>query len=148
METAADMAEATWSRATDIDVAILAAAVADFRPVRSAEAKLSRTDGAPDLVLEETPNVLRGLVERAGGRALIVGFAAETGSLDRAYGKAAGYGVDLLVANDVTERDAGFGTDTNRVTFITPAGEAEALDVMSKAEVAARLLDRVELLRG
>ncbi len=146
VESAEEMAEATWGMAESIDVAIMAAAVADFRPVDPAETKLARTDGPPEIVLEETPNVLRGLVERAGDPVKVVGFAAETGSIERAFHKAATYGVDLLVANDVSEQGSGFGTETNRVTFITPDGDAEPLPQMSKAEVASHLMDRVEAL--
>jgi phosphopantothenoylcysteine decarboxylase/phosphopantothenate--cysteine ligase len=87
-------------------------------------------------------------VARAGGaeptaRPVIVGFAAETGSLERAPEKAARKGVDLLVANDVAEAGSGFGTDTNRVTIVVPGAEPEPWPQLSKAEVADRLLDRV-----
>ncbi len=147
VETAAEMAEAAWIRAGDIDVAVLAAAVADFRPSDAAEEKLARADGPPEVRLEEAPNVLAGLVERIPKGATLVGFAAETGSLERAVGKAQRYGVDLLVANDVTKQGSGFGTDTNQVTFITPDGTTEELPLIGKLEVAAAIWDRVRLLR-
>jgi len=148
VETAEEMAEAAWSRAGDIDVAVLAAAVADFRPTASADAKLARADGPPDVHLEETPNVLAGLVERLGDEATVVGFAAETGSLDRARHKASSYGVDLLVANDVAKDGSGFGTDTNQVTVFMPDGSAEELPLMEKSEVAAAIWERVVALRN
>jgi len=72
-----------------------------------------------------------------------VGFAAETGSLDRAAGKLRDKGVDLLVANDVTEAGSGFGTETNRVTILDRAGTSDALPLLPKREVADRILDRV-----
>jgi phosphopantothenoylcysteine decarboxylase/phosphopantothenate--cysteine ligase len=76
-----------------------------------------------------------------------VGFAAETGSLARAPKKAQRKGVDLLLANDVAEAGSGFGTDTNRVTLIVPGAEPEPWPLLTKAEVADRLLDRVAALR-
>ena len=148
VESAGDMAEAVWARAGDLDAAVLAAAVADFRPVRSAERKLDREAGPPSIALEPTPNVLAGLVERAGEGTTVVGFAAEVGGFERAVRKAASYGVDLLVANDVASPGSGFGSDTNAVRFITPAGEVETLPVMSKRSVAAAIWSRVAALRG
>ena len=148
VESAQDMACEVWSRAPVMDVAVLAAAVADFRPVDVAGAKLARTDGPPRVVLEPTPNVLAGLVERIGAGVTVVGFAAETGSLDRAVRKAASYGVDFLVANDVTLPGSGFGTDTNQVSIIFPDGRQEVLELMSKRGVAAEVWSRVSDLRS
>ena len=148
VESAGDMAEAVWARAGDIDAAALAAAVADFRPVRSADRKLEREAGPPSIALEPTPNVLAGLVERVGEGTTVVGFAAEVGGFERAVRKASSYGVDLLVANDVASPGSGFGSDTNAVRFITPAGEVETLPVMSKRSVASAIWSRVAALRG
>jgi phosphopantothenoylcysteine decarboxylase / phosphopantothenate---cysteine ligase len=130
-----------------LDALVMAAAVADFKPKRAAASKIAR-DGALNLELEPTEDVLATiatLVPAAGtrGRALLVGFAAETGSLDRAPDKLRRKGVDLLVANDVTEPGSGFGTDTNRVTILSADGGREELPLMPKREVADRLLDRV-----
>ncbi len=74
---------------------------------------------------------------------MLVGFAAETGSLDRAAAKLARKGVDLLVANDVAEPGSGFGTDTNRVSILAADGSRDDLPLLSKREVADRILDRV-----
>ena len=138
------------------DCLIMAAAVADFRPVAPAEPKLVR-GGSLTLELEPTPDILaevtriaRGL-DSEGGRTrapldpvpVLVGFAAETGSLERAADKLRRKGVDLLVANDVAEAGSGFGTDTNRVTVYAADAEPEAWPLLSKREVADRLLDRV-----
>jgi phosphopantothenoylcysteine decarboxylase/phosphopantothenate--cysteine ligase len=76
-------------------------------------------------------------------RPFLVGFAAETGSLDRAAEKLQRKGVDLLVANDVAEAGSGFGTDTNRVSILAANGERDDLPLLSKREVADRLLDRI-----
>ena len=139
VETAEQMAAEVWCRADSLDVAVLAAAVADFRPAQEAPTKLARQDGAPSLTLEPTPNILAGLVKRANPTTIIVGFAAETGGIDRAVKKAATYGTDLIVANDVTQPGSGFGTDTNQVTFIYPSGKQEPLPLMSKREVADQI---------
>ena len=147
VESAEDMAGEVWSRAADLDAAVLAAAVADFRPSRPAEGKLVRSDGPPQIVLEPTPNVLAGLVERAGPGTTVVGFAAETGGVDRAVGKAASYGVDFIAANDVTLPGSGFGVDTNRVSLIFPDGRQELLDLMTKREAAGVILSRIAALR-
>ena len=102
------------------DALIMAAAVADFRPRRAATKKLTRDEGLT-LELEPTEDILAGAsaAVRAPGarrpRPILVGFAAETGSLDRAADKLRRKGVDFLVANDVAEPGSGFGTDTNRV---------------------------------
>jgi phosphopantothenoylcysteine decarboxylase/phosphopantothenate--cysteine ligase len=142
VESAAEMAEAVWARAGDSDVAVLAAAVADFRPVDPAGSKLRRSDGAPDFDLEPTPDILAG-VAAMEPRPFLVGFAAETGSLDGAVDKARRKGVDLLVGNDVAEKGSGFGSDTNRVVVITPDGSTEPWDLMAKRDVAERLWDRI-----
>ncbi|MDH3500822.1 MAG: bifunctional phosphopantothenoylcysteine decarboxylase/phosphopantothenate--cysteine ligase CoaBC [Acidimicrobiia bacterium] len=147
VESAEEMAAAIWDITPEADVVVMAAAVADFRPARIADAKLARVDGPPEIRLEPTPNILAGVVERRN-RATVVGFAAETGSLDRATGKAMTYGVDLLVANDVAAEGSGFGTETNQVTFIGPDGSQEPQPLVSKADVAEALCDRLIALRS
>lgn len=142
VETAEDMADAAWKLAPESDVAVLAAAVADFRPANPAEGKLRRIDGAPSIELVETPNILSGIAAM-DPRPMLVGFAAQTGSLDDAVRKATSYGVDLLVANDVAAPDSGFGSSTNQVTILTPDGTQTAWPLLTKYEVAERLLDIV-----
>jgi len=152
-ETAAEMREAVLAAMPSADALIMAAAVADFRPLARAQTKISRGDGL-NLRLEPTGDILAeaaALARQQGDspatRPVIVGFAAETGSLARAPEKAARKGVDLLVANDVAEAGSGFGTDTNRVTIIVPGAAPEPWPQLTKAEVADRLLDRVLALR-
>jgi phosphopantothenoylcysteine decarboxylase/phosphopantothenate--cysteine ligase len=147
VETAAEMAEATWSRASGADVAVLAAAVADFRPSRTESDKLRRDDGIPLIDLEATPDVLAG-ISGMDERPFLVGFAAESGSLEGALRKATSKGVDLLVGNDVAKTGSGFGTDTNEVTVYTPDGSAETWPLLSKREVAQRLWDRISETRS
>lgn len=138
VESAAEMAAAV--EGVDPDVAVMAAAVADFRPAGAATSKLSRVDGPPNLRLEATPDILASVAARPR-RPFLVGFAAETGGIERAVKKAATKRVDLLVANDVTEEGSGFAVDTNRVSVIRPDGRVEAWPRLPKTEVARRLWD-------
>lgn len=157
--TTAEMRSAVIEHLGRSDVLLMAAAVADFRPRQVHEGKLERSHGLT-LELEATQDILaeasalaRGLPQAAGEsaepsvRPVIVGFAAESGSLERTAAKAARKGVDLLVANDVSEAGSGFGTETNRVTIVVPGLEPEPWPLMSKLEVAHRLLDRVVAIR-
>lgn len=155
--TAAAMRDAVLAALPDADVLVMAAAVADFRPATVAPGKLARGAGLT-LTLEPTADILaeasaaaHAAAERAGrpgARPVLVGFAAETGSLDRAPEKAARKRVDLLVANDVAEAGSGFGTETNRVTLIAPGAPPEPWPLLTKGEVAHRLLDRVGAVRA
>jgi phosphopantothenoylcysteine decarboxylase/phosphopantothenate--cysteine ligase len=141
------------------DAVVMAAAVSDFRPARPAETKIARGE-ALTLALEPTPDLIAELSrivrgEDASGRRsrrplgprpVLVGFAAETGSLDRAPEKLRRKGLDLLVANDVAEPGSGFGTETNRVAILAADGTTEELPLLPKREVADRLLDRIVAL--
>ncbi len=147
VETADEMAEAVWSRSGEVDVAVMAAAVADFKPANPDRLKIRRADGVPDISLEPTPDVLKGVHERSP-RPIVVGFAAETGSLDAAIAKAASKGVDLLVANDVTKDGSGFGTETNEVKFVFKNGATRDLELMSKRQVAAEIWDAVMTIKA
>jgi phosphopantothenoylcysteine decarboxylase / phosphopantothenate---cysteine ligase len=148
VETTAEMRDAVLDILDTSDVLVMAAAVADFRPKRTATTKLSRDEGLT-LELEPTEDILAGAAAAAGApgsrtpRPLLVGFAAETGSLERAADKLRRKGVDLLVANDVSEAGSGFGTDTNRVTILDAGGGEQALPLLAKRAVADILLDRV-----
>lgn len=147
VESAEEMAAAVWDRAAGADVAVLTAAVADYRPSEPASHKLRRAEGPPVIDLEPTPDILAG-VARMPGRPFLVGFAAEVGSLDGAIEKARGKGVDLLVANDVARAGSGFETDTNQVALISPDGSLEELPLLDKIEVANRIWARVISMLG
>ncbi|MEA1902912.1 MAG: bifunctional phosphopantothenoylcysteine decarboxylase/phosphopantothenate--cysteine ligase CoaBC [Actinomycetota bacterium] len=138
--TAQEMADAVAAR--EMDIAVMAAAVADFRPSTSHAEKLSRAEGMESIALEATPDILAGVVAR-DRRPFVVGFAAETGGVDRAIEKTRQKQVDLLVYNNVTEPGSGFGTDTNRVVLIDSDGTTDPWDQMPKSEVAERLLDQI-----
>ncbi len=147
VESAAEMAAAVWGEAGEVDVAVLTAAVADYRPAAPVDHKLRRADGPPTVTLEPTPDILAGVAGLAD-RPFLVGFAAEVGSLDGAIEKAISKGVDLLVANDVAQEGSGFGTDTNQVAFIGPDGSVEQLPMLGKDEVAVRLWEKVMSMLG
>ncbi len=140
VETAQDMLQAV--EAIDADLAVMTAAVADFRPVSPSESKIDRSGGLDTIELESTPDILASVVARPA-RPFVVGFAAETGGVERAIEKARRKDVNLLVYNNVSEPGAGFGTDTNEVTIISPDGSTDPWPMMSKREVASRLLDLV-----
>lgn len=140
VETALEMLDAVAGIETQ--VAIMTAAVADFRPADPAESKIPREDGLDSVRLVPNPDILASVVAR-DPRPFVVGFAAETGSVDRAVAKAKTKGVDLMVYNDVGKPGSGFGTDTNEVKLIDAAGSVDEWPQMSKREVAARLVDRI-----
>jgi phosphopantothenoylcysteine decarboxylase/phosphopantothenate--cysteine ligase len=145
--TAREMHAAVMSRCRTADVIIKAAAVADFRPASRADGKLKKGRSERATVdLERNPDILAELGAQKG-RAVLVGFAAETADLlANARNKLAAKGADLIVANDVTAPGAGFGQDTNVVRFVERDGRVEELPCLAKEEVAARLLDRVQAL--
>ncbi len=129
------------------DALVMAAAVADFTPAARSDRKIHRREGLT-LELSPTPDLLAEVAtlrgrEGAAEGPVLVGFAAETGNLDRAAEKLRAKGVDLMVANDVSEEGSGFGTDTNRVTILDRAGAVDELPLLTKREVADRILDRV-----
>jgi phosphopantothenoylcysteine decarboxylase/phosphopantothenate--cysteine ligase len=144
VETAADMERAVEASAEGADVVVMAAAVADFRPKASADSKLSKEEGIPELVLEPTPDILAGLARRRRPGQVLVGFAAEThDALERGRRKLERKGVDLLVVNDVSAPGAGFDHDTNAVVIIEADGATSEIPLTSKDAVANAVLDRV-----
>jgi phosphopantothenoylcysteine decarboxylase/phosphopantothenate--cysteine ligase len=144
VETAADMERALDAVRADADVVIMAAAVADFRPKVTADVKLSKEDGLPELVLEPTPDILAGLARTRQPGQVLVGFAAETHDvIERGRRKLARKGVDLLVVNDVSAPGVGFDHDTNAVTILEADGGATEVPLTSKNVVAKAVLDSV-----
>lgn len=146
VDTADEMAASVWEGASDCDVVVMAAAVADFKPRTTQSGKIRRADGVPTIDLEATPDVLEG-VHNMSPRPFLVGFAAETGSLKAAAAKARKKDVDLLVANDVTRPGTGFGSDMNEVRLIFRDGSTQDLELLPKKEVASAIWDTVLRLR-
>jgi phosphopantothenoylcysteine decarboxylase/phosphopantothenate--cysteine ligase len=154
--SASELGDATTMRAADADVLVMSAAVADFSLAKIAPGKLKKEDlgEAPRLDLRKNRDVLADLAKARRARAearkpVLVGFAAETDRLeDHARQKLSAKGCDLIVANDVSAKDAGFEVDTNRVTIVGPGDAITRLELMSKDEVAHRVLDHARGLLG
>jgi phosphopantothenoylcysteine decarboxylase / phosphopantothenate---cysteine ligase len=147
VKTAQEMLEAVLEQIPDTDVLLMAAAVADFRPVTPAGRKIKKEGGIPEIILEATPDILAAVAERKSGTncpRVSVGFAAESSNLlENAKAKLSAKKLDLIVANDVTAEGAGFAVDTNQVTIIDLSGAAQALPKMTKSEVANIVIERV-----
>lgn len=145
VESAEDMLKAC-RKVLPVDVAVFAAAVADWRVEQAADIKLKKQEGSapPSLTLTENPDILKTVSGLSDGRpGLIVGFAAETGSVvEKAVAKRARKGCDWIIANDVSTGSGTFGGDHNEVHLITGDG-ADAWPKLSKVEVAERLADRI-----
>jgi len=142
---AIEMKEAVVKAVAQADALIMAAAVADYQPKTIAEAKIKK--GGPGLTLEliRTPDI----ITEVKGNFLKVGFAMETENvIENARKKLAEKHLDLIVANDITDAGSGFGVDTNKVTLIDRSGNMESLPLLTKREVADRILDRVVGLLG
>ena len=144
VETAAEMQAAMERLAADADVVVMAAAVADFRPVSAAAGKIKKDSGVPEIVLEPTPDILAGLGARKPAGQVLVGFAAETSDLvANATSKLQRKKLDLVVANDVSAPGVGFQHDTNAVTLLRANGTAISVPLSDKRAIAAAVLDSV-----
>ena len=141
----AELCEAVLSRAEDSDVVIQAAAPADFRPRAVAAEKIKKSGEGMTLELENTTDIAAELGSRKGGRVL-VGFALETDDEEaHAREKLRRKHFDFVVLNSLRDAGAGFRGDTNKVTFVSEAGN-EPLPLLAKREVAARIADKIETL--
>ena len=140
VESAAQMLDAVQKAANGAEALVMAAAVADFRPKVMAKSKIKKAALSLDLELERTPDILA----EVDGNFIRVGFAAESENLViNAKKKLADKVLDLIVANDVTAKGSGFGSDTNKVTLISRDGNEEDLPLMTKREVADKVWDWV-----
>ncbi len=150
VRTASEMHEAVMARAAEVDLVIMAAAVADYTPETPADQKIKKATEAWTLTLRRTPDILASLgkwrAARGGPRPVLVGFAAETSdAASQARQKLSAKGADLIVANDVSQPGAGFEVETNLVTLVT-AESTEPLPLMPKRDVACAVLDRIHEL--
>ena len=148
VETAAEMGAAVIAAAALADVVVMAAAVADFRPVQVVDNKIKKDDGAFDLVLESTADILAGLGERKTAGQTLVGFAAETDDLvANAEAKMRRKNLDLVVANDVSAAGVGFQHDTNAVCLLRPDTAMVTISLTDKRSVARAVLDAIAEIR-
>lgn len=141
--SARDMYEAVVERSGEMDVIIKAAAVADYRPAVTSDEKIKKSDGDMAIAMERTDDILGYLGQHKEPGQFLCGFSMETQNmLENSRAKLRKKNLDMIVANNLKVKGAGFGTDTNVVTIITADMEKE-LELMSKDEVAARLLDEI-----
>ncbi len=144
-ESVDEMASAVGAVLPDADVLFMAAAPSDFRPAAESATKIKKGAGVAPIELEHTEDILLTTIPRRKTGSIIVGFALETDKgLSHARAKLKDKKLDLIVLNDATDPEAGFGVDTNRVTLIDKRGKEEPLALMSKIDLADVLLDRVE----
>jgi phosphopantothenoylcysteine decarboxylase/phosphopantothenate--cysteine ligase len=144
VETAAQMQAALEQLAPSADVVVMAAAVADFRPVHAAAGKIKKDQGVPQILLEPTPDIIAGLGAVKPVGQVLVGFAAETSDLvANAQAKLERTRLDLVVANDVSVPGVGFQHDTNAVTLLQPGEPPRVVDLTDKRSIAKAVLDTV-----
>ena len=145
--TAADLFEAVKANAMDADALVMAAAVADYRPVTVASDKIKKKDGDLSIPVERTADIL-GTIGPKKTHQFLCGFSMETRDMvENSTAKLTRKNLDMVVANNLKVAGAGFGVDTNVVTFIPPDGTRE-LPLMSKADVADAILDEILKRRG
>jgi len=142
-----EMLAAVMAALPEADVLLMAAAVADFKPIQTAKEKIKKQSGTPVIDLQLTPDILGAVADFKSSHStprVTVGFAAESQNLvDNARSKLLSKRLDLMVANDIGATDAGFAVDNNRVTLLDTDGGIESLPLMSKSEVAEIVLLRV-----
>jgi phosphopantothenoylcysteine decarboxylase/phosphopantothenate--cysteine ligase len=144
VESAAEMHRAVMDNFKKMDVIIMAAAVGDFTPKQKSAQKIKKGDSPLTLELERTTDIL-GELGKVKEKQFLVGFAAETQNVpEYARGKLIQKNLNLIVANDLTQEGAGFGTETNIVKIIDASGKVEDLPLMSKLELSHRILDRIQ----
>ncbi len=149
VDTAAEMEQAVLSRSDDAQLIVMAAAVADFRPISVAGSKIKKAGGPPEVTLEPTTDILAALGARRRPGQTIVGFAAETDDVRaNAADKLARKGIDLIVANDVAAPGVGFEHDTNAVVILDAAGGAAEVPLTDKRAIARAILDAVSTSRS
>lgn len=147
IKSADDMFDAVTSRADGQDIIIKAAAVADYRPASVSDEKMKKSDDSLSIPLERTKDILKHLGEHKKKHQFLCGFSMETQNmLENSRAKLTKKNLDMIVANNLKINGAGFGTDTNVITMITPDEEI-ALDLMTKAEAAEQILNQILSLR-
>jgi len=150
VDSAAEMEPSVLKACQDADILLMAAAVADFRPIQAASQKIKKRSSPFSLKLELTTDILSAISEqrlKTKHPEIVVGFAAETQDLiTNAEQKRKSKRLDLIIANDVSTPGSGFGADSNQVTFIQSDGQIVPIPLMSKENVADRVIDEVIFL--
>ena len=147
IKSAADMFEAVVSRSKEQDVIIKAAAVADYTPETVSDDKMKKSDGELSIPVRRTQDILKYLGEHKSPNQFLCGFSMETKDmLENSRRKLISKNLDMIVANNLKVKGAGFGVDTNVITMIT-TGKEIALELMSKDEAAEQILDEILRLR-
>lgn len=145
VESARQMQENVEAHFADSDITIMAAAVSDYRVKEVASQKIKKNDETMVIELVKNPDILKGLGEKKTDKQFLVGFAAETQNvLEYAKGKLQRKNLDMIVANDVSQAQAGFNVDTNIAKIITRDGEIRQAPLMKKTELAQLILDVIE----
>jgi phosphopantothenoylcysteine decarboxylase/phosphopantothenate--cysteine ligase len=144
VSSAVEMRDAVMEHVDLSTVVIKAAAVADYRPKNRADSKIKKKGESLIIELEQNPDIIAEVGKKKGS-SILVGFAVETENLiENASVKMVKKNMDMIVANDVTQKGAGFGYDTNIIKIITADGDIEEMPLMSKIEVADRILDGIK----
>lgn len=147
VDSAQSMLEAVLENISNSSALVMAAAVADYRPQAVSEQKIKKSQADLSLPLVRAPDILMAVKAQQGETGypmIVVGFAAESENLvENAGAKLRRKGLDLLVANDITAADAGFAVDTNRVVVLDMDGGLQAIDLRSKAEIGAYIIERI-----
>jgi phosphopantothenoylcysteine decarboxylase/phosphopantothenate--cysteine ligase len=148
VRTAQEMLEAVLAESAGAEALVMAAAVADFRPKKVAENKFKKRDGVPQIDLEAAPDILLEIAGLGSKKPrVVIGFAAESRDLlENASNKLKSKKLDMLIANDISTPNAGFGVDTNRVTLLFPNAKEQTLPLLSKSEVAETIIAHLEVL--
>ena len=150
VETARQMLDAVLKEFPENDALIMAAAVADFTPKDVAENKIKKEGGIPQITLEATDDILKAVADSRSGakrKQVVAGFAAESQSLlENASNKLQSKKLDLIAANDISAKDAGFSVETNRITLLFADGRTESLPLISKTEAAEIIIERIAAL--
>jgi phosphopantothenoylcysteine decarboxylase / phosphopantothenate---cysteine ligase len=147
IQSAQEMSQVVLSSTSDADVLIMAAAVADFRPLKTASQKIKKEQGAPVIELEPTQDILALIAQRRAASLYprrVVGFAAESQDLIKnASIKMQKKALDMVVANDISSTSTGFDVDLNKVIFLYPDGSLDSTPVLSKSEVAEKIIEKI-----
>lgn len=145
VESAAEMAKAVHSEAPDADLVIMAAAVADFTPIKSCNHKIKKTSGKLTIELDVTEDILLTLGKNKPEGQVLVGFAAESENLlANAQDKMQRKNLDWIAANDISRKDSGFASDSNAVTLLSRDGKKIEIPMDSKKNIAKQIIEIIK----